>query len=99
MAARVAGAAAQGGGALALLTYLSSLDIGIQLLFSQCVSLGGALGAILEEIDQNRGWSQLASPLGSSQNHLLDPSCSALGALLGAHGAVLGLSWASLAPS
>ena len=54
------------------------------------------LGAILEEIDQRRGVPQLGSPFGSLENRLLGPSWGALGALLGAPGAVMGLSWAPL---
>ena len=59
-------------------------------------SFRGGLGAILEEINQSRGFPNYGPPLGSSKNRLLDPSCGALGALLGVMKAVSGLSWASL---
>ena len=56
----------------------------------------GALGAILEDIDQKTRGSITPAPIGGLKNCLLDPSWGALGALLGALGAVLGLSWAAL---
>ena len=58
--------------------------------------LGGPLGAILEAIDQRMGGSLCGSPRRGPKMSLLEPSWAALGAVLGALGAVLGPSWAPL---
>ena len=53
-------------------------------------------GAILEAIDQKRGWIISGSPRRSLQMGLLGRSWGPLGALLGALGALLGPSWGPL---
>ena len=54
-------------------------------------SLGGPLGAILEDIDQRGGGPLTALPLWSPRSRRSGPSWDALGAVLGASWAVLGL--------
>ena len=54
------------------------------------------LRAVLGRIDQKEGRRQFLPPPRRLKNTVLGPSWPALGALLGALGAVLGLSWAPL---
>ena len=59
---------------------------------------GGPLRAILEATAEKRGRRQFPSPPGRLKKSILGPSWAALGALLGALGAVLGPSGAPLGP-